>query len=298
MFSFKRCFSVFLFVFQSLAASAAELPPLSRLVLDEEIEYAIQPDDILLSIGARFGIDYKLVAQQNHIRNPDRIYAGQTLHIRNTHIVPEGMDNGILINIPQRMLFYFEPGYLMGAYPVGLGKPTWPTPTGTFKVYMKEENKAWKVPQSIQEEMRREAKVVQEEVPPGPDNPLGKHWLGLTLWGYGIHGTIAPSSVYDFRSHGCIRLNPDDIAVLYAMVKKNTLGQLVYQPVLLGVDEVGRIMLEVHPDIYEKGIDYAQTVIDLAEKYGLSPDIDWPLVDKVLATQEGQAREVGRTRIN
>ncbi len=297
MLSVARCFFASLLVFLSLATSAGDIPPLSRLVIDEEIQYTIQPDDILLSIGARFGIDYKLVARQNNIRNPDRIYAGRTLHIRNTHIVPEGMEDGILINIPQRMLFYFEPGYLMAVYPVGLGKPSWPTPTGNFKVYMKEENKAWKVPKSIQEEMRREARVVQEEVPPGPDNPLGKHWLGLTLWGYGIHGTIAPSSVYDFRSHGCIRLHPDDVAALYAMVERGVIGRIIYQPVLLAVDESGRIMLEVHLDIYEKDIDYAQTVREIAKAYGLIHDIDWPLVEEMIALQEGQAREVGHTRI-
>ena len=52
-------------------------------------------------------------------------------------------------------------------------------------------------------------------MPPGPDNPLGKHWLGLSIHGYGIHGTIAPSSIYQFRTHGCIRLHPDDIAELF-----------------------------------------------------------------------------------
>ena len=69
---------------------------------------------------------------------------------------------------------------------------------------------------------------------------------------------------------------------------------LVYQPVLLAVVEDGRILLEVHRDIYNKGIDPAQTVRDMAEAYGLSHDIDWPAVDAVIAAQDGLAREVGR----
>ena len=72
-------------------------------------------------------------------------------------------------------------------------------------------HKEWIVPESIQEEMRREGKDVLTRVPPGPDNPLGRHWIGLSIGGIGIHGTIAPSSVYHFRSHGCIRLHPDDV---------------------------------------------------------------------------------------
>jgi L,D-transpeptidase ErfK/SrfK len=150
------------------------------------------------------------------------------------------------------------------------------------------------VPKSIQEEMRRELKIVRAEVPPGPDNPLGAHWLGLDLWGYGIHSTIAPSSVYRFRSHGCIRLHPDDIAELFDKVKIGTRGRLVYQPVLLAVVEDGRILLEVHADIYEKVIDPAQTVRDMAAAHGLSQAIEWPLVEEVIAAQEGLATEVGR----
>jgi L,D-transpeptidase ErfK/SrfK len=283
-----------LFAAFSLSAFAGELPSLSNSVAGGDTVYNIQPDDMLSAISARFAVETRVLAQQNAISNPDLIYAGRSLHIHNLHIVPAGFDDGIVINIPQRMLFNFSQGQLVAAYPVGLGKPTWPTPEGQFQVYMKEMNKAWKVPKSIQEEMRREAKVVQEEVPPGPDNPLGKYWLGLTLWGYGIHGTIAPSSVYHFQSHGCIRLQPDDIASLYDLVKKGTHGRLVYQPVQLAVVDGGRILLEVNPDIYEKGTNPAQTVRDMAEANGLSHDINWPLVEAVIASQEGLAREVGR----
>jgi L,D-transpeptidase ErfK/SrfK len=118
------------------------------------------------------------------------------------------------------------------------------------------------------------------------------------MWGYGIHGTIAPSSVYHFRSHGCIRLHPDDIAELFERTEVGTSGQLVYQPVLLAVVEDGRILLEVHQDIYNKGIDPIQFVRDMAEAHGLSHDIDWSRVDAVIAAQEGLAREVGRLARN
>jgi L,D-transpeptidase ErfK/SrfK len=296
MISAARCFIAALMAASSLAVPADGLPPLASRVAGGDGIYTIQPGDILLGIGARFGMDYRQLVKDNAIANPDRVYAGRKLRIHNPHIVPAGFEDGILINIPQRMLFHFSEGELLAAYPVGLGKPDWPTPEGSFKVYVKEMNKAWKVPKSIQEEMRREAKIVREEVPPGPDNPLGTHWLGLTLWSYGIHGTIAPSSVYRFRSHGCIRLHPDDVAALYEQVKIGTRGRLVYQPVLLALLDDGRILLEAHPDVYEKGIDPAQTVCELAEAYGLSQAIDWPLVEETLAAQDGLAREVGRMK--
>lgn len=278
----------------ALPAQAGELPLLSRSVTGGDTEYIIQSGDFLIAIGARFGVAAKVLAQHNAIPYEAIIHPGQRLRIHNPHIVPTGLDDGILINLPQRMLFHFSQGRLRTAYPVGLGKPSWPTPQGEFRIVSRVRNKPWLVPKSIQEEMRLEGKAVREEVPPGPDNPLGAHWLGLSMWGYGIHGTIAPASIYQFRSHGCIRLHPDDVAELFDQVEVGTSGRLVYQPVLLAVVEDGRILLEVHRDIYNKGIDPAQTVHDLAEANGLSQKIDWPAVDAVIAAEDGLAREVGR----
>jgi len=81
-------------------------------------------------------------------------------------------------------------------------------------------------------------------------------------------------------------------------VSVGTPGRLVYQPVLLAVLDDGRIVLEVHRDIYDKGIDPAQTVRDLAEAHDLSQDIDWSSVETVIAAQDGLAREVGRRTRN
>jgi L,D-transpeptidase ErfK/SrfK len=293
----RRLIACFLAVF-SLAAPANEHPPLSHQVAGGDSGYVVQPGDFLIAIGARFGLPSTLLARDNALPYATLIHPGQSLRIHNPHIVPAGFDDGILINLPQRMLFHFSQGTLRAAYPVGLGKPDWPTPEGEFRIVAREANKVWKVPLSIQEEMRRENRVVREEVPAGPDNPLGAHWLGLDLWGYGIHGTIASSSVYRFRSHGCIRLHPDDIAELFDRVTLGTSGRIIYQPVLMAVVEDGRILLEVHRDIYEKRIDPAQTVRKLAEAHDLNPAIDWSKVEAVIAAQDGLAREVGRLARN
>ena len=282
----------------SFAALAQEPPPLSHDVTGADTEYRVKQGDSLTAIGARFGLEPKLLARQNGLSANARLHPGQPLHVHPPHIVPAVLDDGLLINLPQRMLFNFSQGKLVSAYPVGLGKPSWPTPQGDFRIVNRQTNKPWLVPKSIQEEMRREGKTVLEEVPPGPDNPLGRHWLGLNLWGYGIHGTIAPASIYHFQSHGCIRLHPDDIAELFDQVRIGTQGRLIYQPVLLAVIEDGRILLEVHRDIYKKGIDPARTVRDLAAANGLSQAIDWPKVDAVIAAQDGLAEEVGHLPSN
>lgn len=254
--------------------------------------YTVQPGDYLIKIGARFGTAPALLARQNGIAYGGILRPGRRLAIDNRHIVPETLEEGILINLPQRMLFFFHQGELAAHYPVGLGKPSWPTPEGRFRVTRLEEDKTWRVPVSIQEEMEREGKAVLTEVPPGPDNPLGRHWIGLSLAGYGIHGTIAPASIYHFQSHGCIRLHPDDIAGLFSQARRGLPGKIIYAPVLLAVLEDGRLFLEVHADVYNRGLDLFELARRQAQAAGVQDRIDWAQADAVIKGREGLAREV------
>ena len=173
-----------------LTVRTAETDSPIAVLTGETFDYAVRPGDFLFRIGARFGADAYVIARDNHLADPSRLLPGQILRIDNRHVVPEKIEEGILINLPQRMLFYFEAGEVVLSFPVGLGKPSWKTPTGTFKIAQKRENPIWNVPKSIQEEMENEGEVVRDRVPPGPDNPLGRHWLGLSIGGYGIHRHI------------------------------------------------------------------------------------------------------------
>jgi L,D-transpeptidase ErfK/SrfK len=258
-----------------------------------QFEYAVQRGDSLTSISARFGIELSILVQMNGIKKSAILQQDQLLQIDNRHIISERLTDGILINLPQRMLYYFQAGKLMAHYPVGLGRPSWPTPMGSFNVTNIQENKTWYLPKSIQEEMRREGKIVLTQVPPGPENPLGKHWIGLSLPGIGIHGTIAPASIYHFLSHGCIRLHPDDIAALFQQVRKNLPGKIIYVPVLLVRLKDGRIFLEVNRDVYKKNIDPITIVENSAKIQGINDMVDWDKVKEVIQLKEGLAREVG-----
>jgi L,D-transpeptidase ErfK/SrfK len=264
-------------------------------LVGKQFEYVVQRGDSLISISARFGIELSVLAQMNGLKKGVTLQQGQVLQIDNRHIVPERLMDGILINLPQRMLYYFQAGMLMAHYPVGLGRPSWPTPTGSFSVINMQENKTWYVPKSIQEEMRREGKSVLTQVPPGAENPLGNYWIGLSLPEIGIHGTIAPTSIYHFLSHGCIRLHPDDIAILFQQVRKGMAGKIIYSPVLLARLDDGRIFLEVNRDVYKKSINPMTTVQNLANAQGVGEMVDWNKVQEVIKLKEGLAREVGLT---
>ena len=264
---------------------------LSEQLVGQEFIYTVQPGDSLTAIGARFGVSASVLASRNSLAPTARLKIAQELTIDNRHIVPRAIDNGIVINLPQRMLFLITGGQAQRTYPVGLGKQDWPTPSGSFKIAVKEENPVWDVPKSIQEEMRREGKIVQTRVPPGPENPLGKHWLGLSIGGYGIHGTIAPSSIYQFQTHGCIRLHPDDVAELFPAVERGTPVILLYRRLLLARIG-GRIFLEVHRDTYSKQPGVEKELRQLADRENLTAQIDWGLAEAIIRRQQGIAHEI------
>jgi L,D-transpeptidase ErfK/SrfK len=274
------------------ATSQAQVPLFDQLA-GGEFSYKIQNGDSLSTIAARFGIDATVLAANNKLSPNSLLKIDQSLRVDNRHIVPSVINDGIVINIPQRVLFYFKDGRLIRHFPVGLGRPDWPTPTGDFKIAVKEEDPTWDVPLSIQEEMRREGKPVKTCVPPGPDNPLGKHWLGLSIAGYGIHGTIAPASIYHFRTHGCIRAHPDDIAGLFKDVDRGTRGVLVYRPLLLA--KVGDdVYLEVHRDVYRKSPPALESFAALVRAHHLESFIDRRLAQDIIRKQDGIARKISR----
>lgn len=81
---------------------------------------------------------------------------------------------------------------------------------------------------------------------------MGGYWIGLSFPSYGIHGTNAPLSIYDFQSRGCIRMHPDDAGALFRQVKVGQRGEIIYEPVLLAQLQDGEILLEAHRDPYRK----------------------------------------------
>ncbi|MGB4813227.1 MAG: L,D-transpeptidase family protein [Methylophilaceae bacterium] len=274
-----------LFQFQAIAE------PISMHMIGGVSEYSVQSGDTLTKIGARFGVSAKLLASENGLLYNSKLNPQQTIKIDNQHIVPSFSTGNLLINVPQKMLFSFNNGELLNAFPVALGKATWQTPLGEFSVNNKVANKTWLVPKSIQEEMRREGRTVLTKVPPGKNNPLGKYWLGLSLEGIGIHGTIAPASIYQFRSHGCIRLHPDDIEALFLQTERGATGTIIYEPLLMAEVE-GKVYIEAHADIYELGTGSLKTLEKIAQEHMLSERIDWQRAENVLKSLDGIARDV------
>jgi L,D-transpeptidase ErfK/SrfK len=248
--------------------------------------------DTLFALAARAGVDRATLAADNGLDRTQPLVIGQRLTIDNRHLViPReiGASAEVVINLPQRLLFFFD-GSVAGL-PVAVGRRTWPTPIGDFRIAVREPDPTWDVPASIRAEARRLGRSLPRSVPPGPSNPLGKFWIGLAGAGFGVHGTNAPSSIYGVVTHGCVRLHPDDIAWLFPRVTVGMTVRIVYEPILLA-DVGGRVFLEVHPDVYRRAPVSIESVRTRATELGLDRHIDWTQAARVVALQQGVARDV------
>jgi hypothetical protein len=121
----------------------------------------------------------------------------------------------IVVSLEDRKLALVEDGQVKKVYTVAVGKPSTPSPTGTFVIERRVMNPTYS----------HNGKVV----PAGPGNPVGTRWMGLSLHGYGIHGTNEPRSIGKPSSHGCIRLAKPDLEELYAQVSVGDTVVLVGQ---------------------------------------------------------------------
>ena len=121
----------------------------------------------------------------------------------------------IVVSLEDRKLALVEDGQVVKVYTVSVGKPSTPSPVGTFTIQRRVKNPVY----------QHEGKAIQ----PGPANPVGSRWMGLSVKGYGIHGTNEPKSIGKAASHGCIRMARKDLEEMYEMVHVGDSVELIGQ---------------------------------------------------------------------
>lgn len=116
----------------------------------------------------------------------------------------------IVVSLADHKLAVVEADRVIRIFPTAVGAPESPSPVGVFTIVNSIPDPTWYYKGKI--------------VGPGKSNPLGTRWLGLSIKGYGIHGTNAPSSIGHNASHGCVRMRNRDVEELFGMV---TVGEQV-----------------------------------------------------------------------
>lgn len=274
------------FIFHSFAFAAE--------FIQKDIEYRVVKGDYGGIIEGKLGIDWSYIAKENSINPEAPLKKGQGIKAIFMRIVPLQLEDGIVINIPDRTLYRFEKGKLKDYYFISAGKPTWQTPLGEFAIKAKAKDPTWFVPHSIQKEMEAEGKDVLVEVPPGSENPLGKHWLQLSIKGVGLHGTTAPQSIYKFRSHGCIRLRPEVAELFYKEVPVGTKGIIIYKPVKIIKTPDKKVLIEVYRDFYKTGIDYISEAKKILNEINALNEADWNKIQDAINRKDGIVKDVSR----
>jgi len=126
-----------------------------------------------------------------------------------------GAQRVIVVSLEDRKLALVEDGAVKKVYSVAVGKPSTPSPEGSFSIERRAMNPTY----------RHDGKTI----PPGPGNPVGTRWMGLSVRGYGIHGTNEPKSIGKAASHGCIRMAKADLEEFYELVAVGDKVEIVGQ---------------------------------------------------------------------
>ena len=156
--------------------------------------YTIKKGDTLTTIAQAFDVTVKSILELNEELNPNNLTVGEIICLP---LAPSPIE--IIINVSGKRLAVFRNGKLDKEYIVATGKPQTPTPTGTFT-------------------------IVNKEVDPG--GPYGTRWLGLSIRGYGIHGTNAPEAIGTAASNGCIRMYNEDVEALFDITPIGTVVRI------------------------------------------------------------------------
>lgn len=127
--------------------------------------------------------------------------------------LPQNQTIRLLLKLSHRKVYVYQGEKLIASYPVAIGRPEFPTPTGEFQVNEMIVNPSWQSPWTGEVEA------------PGADGSLGLRWIGFTeVTGgvIGFHGTPNVRSIGQAASHGCVRMRNEDIVKMYEYVELGT----------------------------------------------------------------------------
>ncbi|GHD67044.1 L,D-transpeptidase family protein [Jeongeupia chitinilytica] len=237
-------------------AATFPLPKDGSTVVGEVKVVVPTPDNTLLDLMRHFDLGYAEITSANPKVSVWTPKPGTRVVIPTRFILPPKPWEGIVVNIPQRRMFYFPPAKKgqpaqVITYPISIAREGWSTPLGTSKVIAKYRDPGWFVPKSIRDEHREEEGVeLPEYFPPGPDNPMGMLAMRTGWPGIYLHATNRPWGIGMRTSHGCMHLYPEDAAELFPQLKVGTPFRVVNQPVLVG-DAGGQVWMATYEGVGE-----------------------------------------------
>lgn len=258
-------------------------------------------EDTFVHLALEHDLGYVEMRAANPYVDPWVPGAGKTLILPKRHILPKTKHKGLVINLPEMRLYYYDTGGAPVTFPIGVGREGLDTPVGVTKIVRKKDGPSWRPTKR----MREEDPDLPLVVPAGKDNPLGTHALYLGWPEYLIHGTNRVFGIGRRISSGCIRMYPKHIPEVFNMVPVGTRVEVVDQPLKLAwIDD--KLYLEAHPDLEqsiqmeeqgqveapkldESGMDLIRQVAGESEE-----KVRWAAVRTALKERRGYPVEIAR----
>jgi len=249
--------------------------------------------DSLPDIARHFGIGFENITNANPHVDIWTPQEGTRILLPMQFILPDAKKKGIVLNLSSLRLFHYSGGQSahVSTFPVGIGREGWSTPIGSTRIVGKNVNPSWYVPASVLREHAAKGDPLPRVVKPGPDNPLGRYALRLGMPRYLIHGTNKPYGIGMRISHGCVRLYPEDIEILFKQTAVKTTVRIIDQPYLTAWHR-GVLYLEAHKALKndKNTIKKLRKVLTTKlHKISLSSSkkIDWEKVERILTRENG-----------
>lgn len=168
-------------------------------------------------LGERFHMDVRYLEKLNKGKS---FIEGETITVINVGTPLKAKINRVVADKASKTLYAYNGDKLVATYPTTVGSTATPSPTGTFKIVNKVKMPWYK--STVKSGDKKEVFML----PPGPNNPVGVVWMGLSKPSYGIHGSPVPEGISRQASAGCVRLTNWDVLEVYANIENGASVEL------------------------------------------------------------------------
>ncbi|MCK6264298.1 L,D-transpeptidase family protein [Vibrio sp. ZSDE26] len=237
------------FVSASAYSASYELPTEGSSIVGRTQYHAIQAGESLADIAKHYDVGFLSLMAANKGVDPFLPQTDYVLTIPSQVILPHVEYKGIVINLAELRLYYFEPDSdIVHIFPVGIGKIGRDTPEMETRISQVRANPTWTPPASIRKEYLEKGIELPAVVPAGPENPLGEYALRLAYGAgdYLIHGTNKNFGIGLRVSSGCIRMDPKDIEWLFNQVDVGVPVKIIDEPIKVTLEPDRSVFLEAH----------------------------------------------------
>ncbi len=173
--------------------------------------------DIKEMLAERFHMDIRYLDKLNKNK---QYQAGETITVLNTRTPLNERINRVVADKASKTLYAYNGDKLVATYPTTIGSDATPSPQGTFKIVNRVKMPWYKA--TVGEGADKKVHML----PPGPNNPVGVVWMGLSKPSYGIHGSPKPEGISRQASAGCVRLTNWDVLEVYANIENGAKVEL------------------------------------------------------------------------